>query len=177
MSYTMITAQPYPVYEIDLSKLSEPAEISTIMKNLNVVDYVYTFEYQGKIIKHGISVDKKSVRGDRIYRQAGHLDGWPSRLLGSSGDDMRAINTQYYLQTGEHLNRLGMKIIVRDLTNCSSPSVSDQHFHVKQLERKLIKEYQDQHNSLPIGNIKDEAYVDNQTFVTEQTWNKLFDFS
>jgi len=175
--YTILQTNPYPVYDIDLAKLTEAAEISRIMKLHNVLYYVYTFEYQGQVIKHGISVDKNSNYGDRIYRQAGHLEGWKYyRLRGPNGNDMRLIDAAYYAKNGEHLNRLGMKIIVRDLTNVPSPSLADKTFHVKQLERQLIREYKDQNDQLPIGNIKDEAYIDNKTFVAKDTWNKIFDF-
>jgi hypothetical protein len=173
--YTVLQTHPYPVYEIDLAPLIDAVGISSIMKSLGVVDYVYTFEYLGQVIKYGISVDKKSIPGDRIYRQAGHLEGWKYRLRGPNGNDMRAIDADYFAKTGEHLNRRGMKIIVRDLTNVSSPSFTDSNLHVKQLERQLIKEYIDAHNCLPIGNIKDEAYLDNKTYVTKSVWDNLFE--
>jgi len=172
--YTTLKTEPYPVYEINLANLSEAADISSIMKSLGVVDYVYTFEYQGSVIKHGISVDKNSNPGDRIYRQAGHLEGWKYRLRGPNGNDMRLIDADYCAETGEHLNRLGMKITVRDLTNVTSPAQADCNLHVKQLERQLIKEYTEKHNRLPIGNIKDEAYIDHKTYVTKETFNNIF---
>lgn len=175
---TVIQTSPYPVYEIDLSKLNAPIEISSIVKAFGTVKYVYTFEYLDKIIKHGISFDEKSIPGERIYRQSGHLLGWSKQLaLGSAGDDMRDINDRFFQLTNSLLNRNGMKIIVRDLTNVESPSMSDKNFHVKQLERQLIKEYADTNSRLPIGNIKDESYIDNKTCVSKNTWNNLFDFN
>lgn len=174
--YIILQTEPYPVYEIDLAKLSQASDISIIMKILKVVDYVYTFSYQGRIIKHGISVDKKSNFGDRIYRQAGNLEGWSYRLRGPNGSDMRDIDNLYFAETGEHLNRLGVKITVRDLTHVPSPSIVDEALHVKQLERQLIKEYTDQNNRLPIGNIKDESYIDNKTYVSLETLNKILNF-
>ncbi len=94
--YTVLQTLPYPVYEITLTNLNNAADISAVMKELRVVNYVYTFVYQGTVIKHGISVDKKSNFGDRIYRQAGHLEGWRYRLQGPNGDDMRQIDIDYY---------------------------------------------------------------------------------
>jgi hypothetical protein len=81
-----------------------------------------------------------------------------------------------FVKTGTGLNRRGMKIVVRDLTNVESASVADKNLHVKQLERQLIKEYTDIHNALPIGNVKDESYIDNKTCVTKSTWHRLFEF-
>lgn len=174
---TILQTSPYPVYEIDLEKLTAPVEISSIVKGFNTVKYVYTFEYRGEIIKHGISVDRKSIPGERIYRQAGHLEGWHKQLApGSAGDDMRDIDVKYFVKTGTALNRRGMKIVVRDLTDVESSSVADKDLHVKQMERQLIKEYKDIHHELPIGNVKDEAYIDNKTCVTKSTWNRLFEF-
>lgn len=177
MSHTLLQSDPYPVYEIDLALIPEPVTISHIMKSLDIVNYVYTFEYQGEVIKHGISVDKKSIPGERVYRQAGHLLGWSKQLAaGSAGDDMREIDSRYCCKSGKNLNRIGMKITIRDLTNVESPSRADKHLHVKQLERKMIKEYKEKHGELPIGNIKDESYIDNKTCVTKSTWDRLFYF-
>jgi len=96
-------------------------------------------------------------------------------LQGPNGDDMRQIDNDYFQKTGKHLNRSGMKIVVRDLTNADSPSITDPIMHVKQLERQLIREYQDTYGHAPIGNIKDEAYIDSKTYVTPQVWATLFE--
>jgi hypothetical protein len=174
---TIIQTSPYLVYEIDLSKLNVAVDISKILKGFGTVKYVYKFEYKDEIIKYGISVDEKSIFGERIYRQSGHLPGWPTQLaIGSAGDDMREINDNYFAKTGTNLNRQGMKITVCDLTNINSPSAADENFHVKKLERQLIKEYAEKNNKLPIGNIKDESYIDNKTCVTKNTLDKLFSF-
>lgn len=175
---TIIQTTPYPVYEIDLSQLNAPIEISSILKDLGTEKYAYTFEYQGQVIKYGISADQKSIYGERIYRQAGHLKGWSKQLApGSAGDEMRDVADRYFAKNGKSLNRQGMKIIVRDLTDVESPSATDNNLHVKQLERQLIKEYQEKHNALPIGNIKDESYIDSKTYVTKATMEKLFDLN
>jgi len=175
---TIKHTSPYPTYEIDLEKLDNPVDISKIVKEFGTKEYVYTFEYNGEIIKHGISVDKKSIPGERIYRQAGHLEGWSKQLAnGSAGDDMREIDDRYFANTNTRLNRKGMKITVRDLTKVDSPSAADEHLHIKQLERQLIKEYKDTHNTLPIGNVKDESYIDNKPYVAKTTMEKLFDFT
>ena len=174
---TIIQTELYPVYEIDLSQLNVAVDISKILKEFGTVKYVYKFEYKDEVIKYGISVDEKSIFGERIYRQAGHLLGWPTRLaVGSAGDDMRDIDENYCNKTGTNLNRHGMKITVYDLTNVASPSIADKNFHVKKLERQLIKEYSEKHNKLPIGNIKDESYIDNKTCVTKSTFDRLFEF-
>lgn len=173
---TVKGTSPYPVYEIDLSQLNAPIEISAILKDLGTEKYTYTFEYQGQVIKHGISADQNSIYGERIYRQAGHLEGWSKQLApGSAGNEMRDVADRYFAKNGKSLNRQGMKIVVRDLTNVESPSITDDNLHIKQLERQLIKEYEEKHNELPIGNIKDESYIDNRTCVSKTTWDNLFE--
>lgn len=67
-----------------------------------------------------------------------------------------------------------MKIIVMDQTGIQSPNISDKNWHVKQLERKLIKEHVDRFGYKPIGNIKDESYIDSKAFVSVDLWNDLF---
>ena len=88
---------------------------------------------------------------------------------------MRYIDIKYSADTGQHLNRKGMKITVRDLTRVDSPSVADKDLHVKRLERELIKEYTEKHGKLPLGNVKDESHIDRKTCITEQTWNNFFE--
>lgn len=176
MSITLLSDQPYETWELDLSKMSHYSDILKAMKYIGAVDYVYTFVYNNEVIKHGLSTpsDPTADPGERIYRQAGNLDGWNTKLHGSSGKDMLDITSDYFNQTGHWLNRKGMKIIVRNQTGLPSPNVSDSKWHVKQLERKLIKEHVEQLGRLPIGNIKEEAYIDDKTFVSTDVWNNLF---
>lgn len=174
--YTVLQSKPYPIYEINLQHLNAAAEISWIMSEVNAVYYVYTFEFNGNVIKHGLSVDVKSNFGDRIYRQAGHLEGWDTQLHGPNGNDMRLIDAEYYAKTGVHLNRNGMKIVVHDLTRTPSPHPTDPVYHVKQLERQLIRDHQEKYNILPVGNIKDEAHIDRKTHVDQTVLNNLFSF-
>ena len=175
MSKKLLSNHTYETWEIDLSDMKHYTDITKAMEEIGAVDYVYTFVYNNEVIKHGLSTptSQKTDCGDRIYRQAGHLDGWDVKLGGRSGDDMEDIATDYYAQTGQWLNRKNVKIIVRNLTGMSSPSVSDSKWHVKQLERKLIKEHVEQFGKLPIGNIKEESYVDNKAFVRKEIWERL----
>lgn len=178
-NYTIVQTVPYPIYDIDLSKLKRPANIMAIFRKLKIKTYVYTFTFNLDTIKHGISIYKLLAQlGERGYRQAGHLLGWSKPLLGSSGSDMEDIDAAYFAQTGTRLNRIGMILTVRDLTNMKSPSVAigDKDLHVYQLERELIKDYEKIHNCTPIGNIKDEAHVDQKSFVSTAQFKKLFDW-
>jgi hypothetical protein len=173
--YYYLRTASYPTYIIDLAALLDPIDICTIMAKLEIQNYVYTFVHNGSIIKHGMSADAKSYNmGDRIYRQAGHLDGWKYRLSGPSGIEMEQISDAYRREVGKPLNRKFTKIIVRDLTNVVSPSVSDEFHHIKLLERELIKEHQIMYNRLPIGNINDESHMDRKVFTSNDIFNHLF---
>lgn len=177
MKAKFIPNQAHPTWEIDLGKLNHFSEILRIMKELEIEDYVYSFIFKGELIKHGLSApeDSSSPCGERIYRQSGNLAGWNSRLRGSSGKDMIDIDKDYFEQTGQHLNRNSMKIIVRDLTGMTSPTITDSKWHVKQLERKLIQEHVNQFGKKPIGNIRDESSVDKKPFISSSVWEALFE--
>lgn len=173
---TLLADDPCQTWELDLSTMSHYSDILKAMKYIKATDYVYTFIFNNEVIKHGLSTptDPTAEPGERIYRQAGNLEGWSTKLNGASGKDMLDIDAEYFARTGNHLNRMGMKIIVRNQTGISSPSVSDSKLHVKQLERKLIKEHVSQFGKLPIGNIKNEDHIDDKAFVSTDTWNNLF---
>lgn len=164
-----------PVHEIKLAELSAPIEISDIFRSLEIGSYVYTFDREGIILKAGMSLNKSDTPGERIYRQAGHIDGWDTPLLGASGSDFLAIAEKYKAITGKTLSRMDVSIKIYDLTDETSPNVADEHFHVKRLERALIKEHIDIHGVLPIGNTKDESYIDNKAYISREVFNGIFE--
>ena len=177
MKAKFILNQTHPTWEFDLTKFDHYSEILKEMRELEIVDYVYSFVFNGVIVKHGYSAPEESTAppGERIYRQSGNLNGWSRKLRGPSGKDMADIDQEYFNQTGNHLNRNGMTIIVRDMTGMTSPSITDSKWHVKQLERKLIKDHIDQFGKKPVGNIKDESHIDNKPFISGSQWHSLFE--
>jgi hypothetical protein len=174
MKYWKIPYQEYPTWVIDLSKLDNFTEICAICKNLGIEASVYTFIFRDEVIKHGLSADNSSTYGERIYRQAGHLAGWKTRLTGSSGSDILSIDQLYFAKNKINLNRNEMVVIIRDLTNVPNPCVSDPKWLLKKHERDLIKLHEDEHGSPPIGNIKSEDYLDNKPFISSDTFTNLF---
>lgn len=175
MKYWQIPGSEYPTWTIDLSKLELYTDITDIMLQLGVERYVYAFVFKKLVIKYGISTKNHTgPAGERIYRQAGHLEGWSNRLHGPSGADMRIIDQDYFDKYGEHLNRNEMVLIIMDLTNVENPHVSDPDWPCKVLERKLIKEYTNKTGSPPIGNKDTESYIDGKGYVAKDTWDNLF---
>lgn len=177
MKYWQIPGTEYPTWTIDLSKLDSYTDITSIMLILDIEQYVYSFVFKDQIIKYGISTKNQTgPAGERIYRQAGHLEGWSTRLHGPSGSDMRIIDQDYFNERGEHLNRNEMVLVIMDLTAAENPNVADPDWPCKVLERKLIKEHVERTGKLPIGNKKTESHMDSRGYVGKKLWNSLFSF-
>lgn len=155
---------------IDLSNISHFSEICDIMKEHAIENYVYEFNFNGTVIKYGMSTDLSRHYGDRIYRQAGHLEGWPlGPLIGPSGSEMYFINQDYYKLTGQNLNRNGMKIIVTDLSNQSK-------LECEKLEKYLIETHITIHGKAPIGNKDNKTKFYVRKHNNTKRFNELFNF-
>lgn len=163
----------YPTYEIDLSKLVHFTDIIDIMKNIGIREYVYSFHFNNEVIKYGFSTDKKSWPGERLYRQAGHLYGWSSRLTSKSGSDMISIDNEYYKKNKINLNRNNMTITVIDLTGIKNDNLNDPDWPCKKLERELIAEYVQSNGHTPIGNLRDES-LRNNSYISRNIYFNLF---
>jgi len=173
--YWQIPNTQYPTWAIDLNQLTDFLDLTGIMKQLKIVKYNYSFIYQEEVIKYGISADKSCTWGERIYRQAGHLDGWNRKLApGSSGSDMQDISNEYFTIRGTHLNRTGMVIMVVDMSDVDSPMINDPSYPLKKLEREQIKAHIEHTGCSPIGNKKTEEYMDRKGFVKRDLWETLF---
>jgi len=175
MKYWRIPNTEHPTYTIDLSKLNSFNEISDIFSELRITKYVYDFTFNRVVIKYGISADFSYTWGERVYRQAGHLIGWDKRLQGSSGSDMRIIDEDYSNQFGVRLNRNGMYLTIRDLSNASNDNSSDRAWPCRKLERELIQAHVNQFGKAPIGNKDDEKKIDQRTYVSTHTINSIFE--
>jgi hypothetical protein len=175
MRYYPVPDTQYSSWIIDLGQLNDFLEITSIMRELKILKYVYCFSYNGTIIKYGISADHSYTWGERIYRQAGHLQGWLRRLQGSSGSDMRIIDSDFYEMHNQHLNRTGMIIKIINMNSAPNPHLSDNAWPCRRLERDLISEHALTHGKPPIGNKNDESWMDRKGFVSSKTWNQFFE--
>lgn len=140
--------QPKQVIQIDLSKCKDFTDVKRIMKNYGIEKYTYTFGCKEGILKHGLSGDENSQIGERIYRQAGHLQGWKKRLSSSSGSDMRIISEDYQAKYGKPLDRNEMWIRVYDFTDAQFPD-TEIELHEEHLIEESIKANE---GRPPIGN-------------------------
>lgn len=166
--------KPYPVYEFYLEKMSHYDEILKLCKELNIIKYVYTIvTRQGICLKNGGSdPETKKNPGERMYRQAGKMDGWNQIQLGKAGDDILEVIDSYHKKTGQHLNRRDVIIIVRNFTGIEETFASNDA--VWQMEHELLDSYQKIFGSLPIGNIKDESHVKKKAKIDLRDWEKMF---
>lgn len=165
-----------PTYDIDVGQISDPFEISKLMKSLGIKKYCYRIMYKGIVIKYGMSADNSRNCGERIYRQIGHSASWGSqRLNGSSGADWRIVEEDFYNEYGIHIDKNYISIRVWDFTNFPFQTYNPWD-EVNAIEAQLIDEYVRLIGKKPIGNINDEANVIRKAAVTKDTLNNLFEF-
>lgn len=156
-----------PTLVIDLSTIRHFSEIYQLMHGIRA--YVYIFRHRNGIwIKVGMSGACQERDGDRLYRQAGHLEGWWSRLQGSSGADMRNIAWLWQQQHGTALVRQDVIIEVYDLTRTG--------MDCEQVERDMIDQHLAAHGRAPIGNIDRQSLLSERRLANQSRLDQLFDW-
>ena len=157
---------------IDLSTLLVPSEICQIMKANKIRSYVYAMVWRQKeLLKYGVSGDHSRAHGERIYRQAGHLDGWgTAELIGSSGSDMLSIRKKFQNKHGMDIDRDDVTIHVIDMTTCADPKSECQL-----LENYLIEQYIKNHGSPPIGNNDPKTRSIVNRRAVQAQWDRFFE--
>jgi hypothetical protein len=166
----MIDTTQVPQYIIDCSTLTHAREIRQEMREAGVRLYCYAFTFKSEILKFGEQHKwDPTTYGERIYRQAWHIPGWPTTPKSSSGSDMLDI-----IQNFPNINKNDICIMIWDMTNYPQASLANTSFEVRALERQLIKAYIDEHGKKPVGNIKDEEHMDRKTRVRTDLFDALF---
>jgi hypothetical protein len=170
----MIDISKLPKFTICLDQLLHACEIKSIMKNCGVKYYCYIFMCNDETMKIGMSADNDWLRGsygERIYRQAFHIPGWPSRPAKSTPGfkDMQKMLPHF-----PSINKNDVKIIVFDMTGYPFESSYNPSLEVNDLERQLMDGYENQYGFLPVGNIIDERER-RKGRVTDKLFGSLFD--
>ena len=165
-----------PKIVIDVSKLSDPAQICRLLNFHKIDKYLYKVMYKGIVIKFGMSADNSRVYGERIYRQIGHSASWPTsqRLTGSSGADWRIIEEDFKNLYGFDLNRQHMTITVWNVTDYNFRSVNSRN-EILSMEAELIQNYIDAVGEKPIGNINDEIHNKERYFTSKEILANIFE--
>jgi hypothetical protein len=168
----MIDTTQVPQYIIDCSTLTHAREIRQEMREAGVRLYCYAFTFKSEILKFGEQHKwDPTTYGERIYRQAWHIPGWPTTPKSSSGSDMLDI-----IQNFPNINKNDICIMIWDMTNYPRASAVDPKYEVNLLERQVIKDHIDKFGYKPLGNIKDESHMDNKLIITDQHFGSLFDY-
>jgi hypothetical protein len=169
----MIDIGKLPVIMFDLSQYLIPSLIKHDMKKAGITSYVYAFYHKGVLMKYGVQYDSNDdTFGERVYRQAFHIPGWPKQpSKRSAGNDMLDIIVHF-----PGINKNNVTIQIWDMTNYPRANSNNQKYEVNQVERQLIKAYIALHGIKPIGNIKDEDHMDNKVQVEDVMFNSLFEF-
>lgn len=174
----LIDITKLPSWKISLGKLVRASQIKQLMKMKGITDYCYAFVIlspEGElIIKYGQSGDndwRRGSYGERIYRQAFHIPGWPTKPSPlSAGNDMLDIIRHF---PGVHKDNVYIQ--VWDMTNYPFSVQGDHRHELTVLENQLISRYIAEHGTQPIGNIKSEAHITHKAIVTDEVFDALFE--
>jgi len=166
----MIDTTQVTQYVIDCSTLTHAHEIRKEMREAGVKRYCYAFVYKSEILKYGEQHKwDPTTYGERIYRQAWHIPGWPNTPKSSSGSDMLDIIKDF-----PSIHKDDVCIMIWDMTNYPRAYSTDPAYEVRALERQLIREHIAEHGKKPVGNIKDEEHMDRKTNVKDTLFWDLF---
>lgn len=163
-----------PTAIIDLNQCLHAAQIKTEMKNAGIKYYTYAFLYNNVVMKYGMSADNDWMRGsygERIYRQAFQIPGWPTKPSPkSAGNDMLDVIKHF-----PNINKSNVCIKIWDMTNYPFPVQDCPKEEVLECERILLDLHEKSFGYLPIGNIRDERKIAKKFKVTDQMFNSMFD--
>jgi hypothetical protein len=167
----IIDTSKLTTFEFDLSCYLTAYKIKDDMRKMGVQSYVYAFYYYEKTMKFGVQYDSNTKTfGERIYRQAFHIPGWPTvPSKKTAGNDMLDI-IKYF----PGINKNDVKIQIWDMTDYPRENINDYKFEINQVERQFIKEHISKYGFKPIGNIKDESHMDKKTRVQDITFDRFF---
>lgn len=161
-----------PTITIDLSQHNNAYTIMNEMKQANIKYYCYAFIYKNTFMKIGMSTDTKSNFGDRIYRQAFHIPGWPTRPSpNTAGYEMLDIISNF-----PNIKKDDVCIKIWDMTNFPFAVASDPSYEVLELEKELLNWHEQNYNRLPVGNIRDERLNPAKSRVTDQLFESIFSY-
>jgi hypothetical protein len=148
-----------PTNRIWLSDLTDYCEISQYCKENNIMRYAYSFSHRrdapNSVWKFGRS--DCGVEGDRAYRQAGNLPGWPTRMPRSPyGHEMRDIVLDYEALNPSMaglVHKNDMFIDFWNVTYLKSYNANPRD-NSQQAEIQLYNQYVTMFGKKPFGNLR-----------------------
>jgi hypothetical protein len=158
------------IFNIELDLLQKPSEICRRM--VNVTDYCYAFTHTTGVMKFGQSGRGTGAWGERIYRQAWHIPGWPTTIGSGSGHEMADIVRDFY----PNIHKDEVFIKVWDLSNIAFLQNKNRNYERLQFENYLIDLYSTVAGIAPPGNKRTGAYIKTRSVVADTTIDNLFTF-
>jgi hypothetical protein len=169
-----INVTKLPTVIIDLNQCLHAAQIKQLMKKMGIKYYTYAFMFNNSVMKYGMSADNDWIRGsfgERIYRQAFQISGWPTKPSAkSAGSDMLDV-IKYF----PNINKSNVCIKVWDMTSYPFAVRDDPREEILECERTLLDMHEQTFGYLPIGNVRDERKIAKKSRVTDQIFNSMFD--
>ncbi len=158
-----------PTLIIPLKNLTLPYDITKIFQSVTplIEKYIYEFRVGNVILKYGISRNNDGD-GERVYRQAAHIPGWPSGLAKSDyGKDMEDVVKEYNEIYNTFLNKDDVILTVWNMEDISD-------IELRRHEAELILEHVKNIGKCPIGNKED--YTKNlKSYVPKKHFDAFFE--
>jgi hypothetical protein len=145
--------------------MNHPRDISNFALYYRIKNYCYEFGITGEVLKYGKANDKEWQRGtwcDRIYRQAGGIDGWRRGLNCSTASVTKERMKTYFPLVTKDEVYIRIYDYTHDLVNDSNDKVEAVLLNA---ENKMIRDYVDVHGTKPRLNIaetKSHAYISSE---------------
>jgi hypothetical protein len=156
-----------PTITINLRDLRRPIQISHVMCKHEIASYGYAFVTNEGIIKYGESGDNSATWGERIYRQAAHLPGWPLAARSSSGADMRLIALDFEKKYGRELHKDTVWIEIYQAQHKN---------HGLDIERDLLARCVQACGRVPLGNRDKQSAVLQKAAENSKQLERFFEF-
>lgn len=126
-------------FTITLSTLKNPRDICYLIEKRKSKYFNYTFECNSEIIKHGKASDNEwmcGTWGNRLYRQAGGIQGWRTCLNDTSAKKMRIMMEKHFPK----LTKNDITITVYDYTDeLTGKTANEISKFLLNEEHKLVK--------------------------------------
>jgi hypothetical protein len=170
----MIDISKLPMVIIDLGQCLHARQIRSSMKKMGIKYYTYAFVYGKEVMKFGMSADNDWQRGsygERIYRQAFQIPGWPSKPSAkSAGADMLEV-----IKLFPGITKSNVCIKVWDMTNYPFAVANCPKDEVLECEKTLLDLHYQTFGMLPKGNIRDERQQPKKSRVTDDIFDSMFE--
>jgi hypothetical protein len=165
------------VYNISLNGVFEPWEIIKLIKQLGIKSYVYEIKHNNVTIKYGMSDASTTQKGERVYRQIGHLDSFgANKLVGPNGSEFLDINKDYKYKYGCDIDHNNISITIWSFDNYNYRTI-DTVKEIIDAETELIETFKNHYGELPIGNIDDNRLWKRKSAPRKDVCDALFDWS